>query len=107
VSAAKICKFVTERVGIGLPMSIVWGNNLAQLLNMAPNDLSGMIGGKWKQYSLRRQNLLGCHCSEILSTQLLRHPVLKSAFQPVLVVTMLAVAERFKSVIDKMKYGSD
>jgi len=30
-----------------------------------------------------------------------------SAFKPILAVTMLVVAETFKSVIDKMKYGSN
>jgi len=35
------------------------------------------------------------------------HPALTSAFEPILVVTMPRVAETFKSVMDKMTYGTD
>ena len=44
---------------------------------------------------------------EIQSTPPQGHPALTSAFEPILVVTMPRVAETFKSVIDKMTYGTN
>jgi hypothetical protein len=35
------------------------------------------------------------------------HPVLSSALEPSLVVTMLTVAERLQKVIDKMNFDTD
>jgi hypothetical protein len=44
--------------------------------------------------------------SEIMSTPLQGHAALISAFEPILLVTMPGVAEIFKSVIDKITYGT-
>jgi len=38
VAAGTICKPLTEKVVMGLPLSIVWGNSLEELVNMAQND---------------------------------------------------------------------
>jgi hypothetical protein len=40
-------------------MSIVWGNNLAQLLNMAPNDLSGMLGWQMEAVFIAEAEFIG------------------------------------------------
>jgi len=44
---------------------------------------------------------------EIQKTPPKGHPALKSALEPILVVTMPGVAETFKSVIDKMRFATD
>ena len=45
--------------------------------------------------------------SEIQSTPPPGHPAPTLSFEPILVVTMPGVAETFKSIINKMTYGTD
>ena len=107
VAAAMICKLLTEKVVMGLPLSILWGNTLEDLVDMAHNDIPGIISDEWEWYPLRRQNAVPHHLSEIQSTPPQGHPALTLALVPILVVTMPGVAETLKSVIDEMTYGTD
>jgi len=107
VAAAMICKLLTEKVVMGLPLSILWGNTLEEWVNLAQNDFPGIIGDEREWYPLRRQNSVPRRLSEIHSTPPQGHPALTSAFEPILGVTMHGVAETFKSVIDEMTYGTD
>ena len=102
-----LCKLVTEKVVMWLPLSIVWGNTLEKWVNLAQNDFRGIIMDQWEWYPLQRQNSVPCRLFEIQSTPPLGHLVLTSAFEPILVGTMPGVAETFKNVIDKMTYGTD
>jgi len=107
VIAAMICKLLTEKVVMGLLLSILWGNTLVEWVNLAQNNFPGIIGDEWEWYPLRRQNSVPRRLSEIQSTPPQGHPALTSAFEPRLVVTMPGVAETFKSVIDEMCHGAD
>jgi hypothetical protein len=107
VAAAIICKLLTEKVVIGLLLSILWENTHDERLDLGKNDFPGMIGDKWEWYPLRRYNSMPCHLAKIQSTAMQGHPVRTLASEPILVVPMPGVAERFKSVIDKMTYGTD
>ena len=102
-----LCKLVTEKVVMWLPLSIVWGNTLEKWVNLAQNDFRGIIMDQREWYPLRRQNSVPCHLLEIQSTPPLGHLVFTSAFEPILVGTMPGVAETFKNVIDEMTYGTD
>jgi hypothetical protein len=107
VAAVMLCKLVTEKVIMGLPLSIEWRNTLEEWLNLAQNDFPGIVGDKQECFPLRRQYSVP-HCLfEIQSTPLQGHPVLTSGFEPPLVVTNPGVAETFTSVINKMPYGTD
>jgi len=107
VAVATLCKLVTEKVVMGLPLSILWGNTLQEWVDLAQNDIPGIISDQQKWYPLRRQNSVPRRFSDIHSTPLEGHPALTSGFEPILVVTMPGVAEKFKSVIDEMTYGTD
>jgi len=107
VAAAMLCKLVTEKVVIGLTLSIVWGNTLKEWVNLAQNDFPRIIGDEREWYPLRRQNSVPHRLLEIQSTPLQRHPALTSSIEPILVVMMPGVAETLKSVIDEMTYGTD
>jgi hypothetical protein len=106
VAAAMLCILVTEQVVMGLPLSILWGNTLDQWVNdLAQNDFPRMISDEWEWYPLQRLKSVP-HCLfEIQSTPPQRHPVLTPGYEPILVVTMPGLAEKFKNVIDKMTYG--
>jgi len=43
VAAAMLCKLVTEKVVMGLPLSILWGNNLEQWVILPDNDFPGIV----------------------------------------------------------------
>ena len=107
VAAAMLCKLVTEKVAMGLPLSILWGNKYEEWVNLAQNDYLGLIGDELVWYPLRRQNSVPRRLFEIQSTPPQGHPALTAAFEPILVVTMPGFAETFKSVIDEMTYGTD
>jgi hypothetical protein len=53
VAAAMLCKLATEKVVMGLPMSILWGNILEQRVDLAQNYFPGIIGDKREWYPLR------------------------------------------------------
>jgi len=107
VAAAMICKLLTEKVVMGLPLSIVWGNTLDQWVNMVQNDIPGIIGEEREWYLLRRHNSMPRHLMEIQKTPLQGHPALTSAIEPIPVVTMPGVAETFTTVIDQMTFATD
>jgi hypothetical protein len=46
VAAAMLCKFVTENVVMGLPLSILWGNTHEEWVNLAQNNFPRIIGKK-------------------------------------------------------------
>jgi len=39
-----LCKLVTEKVVMGLPLSILWGNTLEEWVILADNDFPGIVG---------------------------------------------------------------
>jgi hypothetical protein len=44
VAAAMLCKFVTEKVVMGLPLTILSGNTLEEWVILADNDFPGIVG---------------------------------------------------------------
>jgi len=44
VAAAMLCKLVTEKGVMGLPLCIVWGNTLEEWVIWAHNDFPGIVG---------------------------------------------------------------
>jgi len=107
VAAAMIWKLLTEKVVMGLPLSILWGNTIAVGVIMVQNHFPGMISEEREWYPLQRHNLVPRRPMEIQQTPPQGHPALTSAHEPILVVTIPGVAETFKSVIDKMTYATD
>jgi len=102
-----ICNLLTEKVVLGLPRSIGWGNTLEERVSMAQNVIPGIIGDERESNPVRREHSQPHRRSEILSTPPQGHPALTSAWEPILVVTVPGVAERFKSVINKIIYGTE
>jgi hypothetical protein len=107
VAAAMLCKLLTEKVVMGLPLSIVRGNTLEEWVILARNDFPGIIGEEREWYPLQRLNSVPRRLLEIQTTPPHGHPALESALEPILVVTMPGVAETFKKVIDKMTHGTE
>jgi hypothetical protein len=107
VPAAILCKLVTEKVVMGLPLSILWGNTLEEWVIVAHKGFPGIVGEEQVWYLLQRLNSVPRRLLEIQTTPPHGHPALISTHKPILVVTMLRVAETFKSVIDEMTYGTD
>ena len=107
VAAAMPCTLVTEKVVMGLPLSIFLGNTLEESVNVVQNAFPGIIGDEREWYPLWKQNSVRSCLSEIQSTTLQGHPVFTLAFEPILVLTIPGVAETFKSVINEMAYGTD
>jgi len=107
VAVGMICKLRTEKVVMGLPLLILWGNSHEEWVNMAQNNLPGIIGEEWVWYPLQRLNSVP-HCLiDIQITPPQGHPALTSALEPIVVVTMPGVAETFNSVIDEMTFVTD
>jgi len=106
-AVAMLCKLVTERVVLGLPMSILWGNTLEGWAIVPHNDIPSIVGETQKWYPLQRLNSVPCHLLEIQSTQSHGHAALKSAHKPIMVVTIPGVAKTFKTVIHKTTQGID
>jgi len=107
VAAAMICKLLTEKVVMGLPLLILWRNTLPEWVDMVQNDIPGIIGDEREWYPLQRRNSVPRRLIEIWKTPPQGHPALTSALEPILVVTMPGVAEMFKSVIDEMTLATD
>jgi len=53
VAAAMLSKMVTEKVVMGLPLSILWGNTLEEWLILAHNDFPGFVGDQREWYLLQ------------------------------------------------------
>ena len=105
VAVSMLCKLVTEKVVMGLPGSILWGNTGEEWVIVADKDSPGIVGEEWKWYQLQRLNSVLHRLLEIQATQPHGHPALMSAREPILVVTMPGVAVTFKTVIDEMTHG--
>jgi len=105
VAAAMLCKLVTEKVVMGLPLSILWGNTLVEWVILAQNDIPHIVGKEWEWYLLQRLNSMPCHLLEIQTTPPHGHPALVSPVEPILVDTMPRVTETFKTVIDEITHG--
>jgi len=105
VAAAMFCKLVTEKVVMGLPLSILWGNTLEEWVILAHNNFPGIVSEEREWYPLQRLNSAPRRLLEIQSTPPHGDPALISALEPILVVTMPRVAETFKSVINEMTHG--
>jgi len=101
-----ICKLLTEKVVMGLPLSILWVNTLAEWETMVQNDFPGIIGGEWEWYPLQRHNSVASRHMEIQKTPPQGHPALTSALEPIQGVTIPRVAESFKSVINEIRYAT-
>jgi hypothetical protein len=44
VAAAMLCKLVTEKVVMDLPLSILWGNTLEEWVILADKHFHGIVG---------------------------------------------------------------
>jgi len=106
-AAAMLCKLVTEKVVMGLPLSILRGNTLEEWVILMQDDFPGIDSEEREWYSLQRLNSMPRHLLEIQTTPPHGPPALVSALQPILVVTMRGVAEIVKTVIDEMIHGID
>jgi len=106
VAVAMLCKLVTEKVEMGLPLSILWGNTLEEWVDLAQNNFPGIIGDEREWYPLQRQNSVPRRLLGIQSTPPQGYPALTSAVEPILVVTMPGVAQMMNSVINDMTYGT-
>jgi len=107
VAAAMHCKLLTEKVVMGLPLSILWGNTLEEWVIFVDNDFPGIVSEEREWYPLQRLNSVPRHLLEIQTTPPHGHPPLISAHEPIFVVTMPGVAETIKTVIDEMTHGTD
>jgi len=102
VAASIICKLLTEKVALGLLLTMLWGNTLDEWLNMVQHDYPRIVGIEWEWYSMQSPNSVSCPLLGIHTTPPQGHPALTSAHEPIQVVTMPRVAETFKCVINKM-----
>jgi SNF2 family DNA or RNA helicase len=107
VAAAMICKLPTEKVIMGLPLSILRGNTLEEWVILEDNDFPGIVGEERESYPLQRLNSVPHRLLEIQATPPHRHPALISGHEPILVVTMPGVVQTFKTVTDEMTLGTD
>jgi len=58
VAAAMICKLLTEKVDMGLPLSILWGNTCEEWVNMAQNNYHRIMCEEREWYPLQRLNFV-------------------------------------------------
>jgi hypothetical protein len=102
VATAILCKMVTEKVLIGLPLSTLWGNTVDGWVFMAHNEFPGIVWGEREWYPLERLNSVP---SCLLQIQIIRSQLYAahmSSHEPILVVTMPGVVAIFKTVINEM-----
>lgn len=100
VAADLLCKLITEKGVVGLPLSILWGNSIQKWKHRALTNYLGFIREVQQQYVLQRLNSVPCHSFDIQPTPPSMPPMLTSALKPILVVRMPKVASTFKGVID-------
>jgi len=101
------CKLVTEKVVMGLPLSILWGNTLEEWVILAHNDFPGIVGEAREWYPLQRLNSVPHLLLEMQSKPPDWGPALISAHQSILVVTIPGVAETFENVINERTHQTD
>jgi SNF2 family DNA or RNA helicase len=107
VAAAMLCKSVTEKVAMRLPLSMLWANTLQEWVIVLRNNFLGIVGEERGWYPLQRLNSVPRHLLEIQTTPPHGHPALIQALEPFLVVTMPGVAETLKTVIDEMTHRTE
>jgi len=107
VAAAMICKLLTETFVMVLLLSVLWGNTVEEYVNMARNNVPGIIGEDWEWHPLRIQHSGPHHHIEIQTTPPQGHLADTSAPVPILVVSMPGVADTFKTVIKTITYRAD
>ena len=61
VAAINICKLLTEKVEMGLPLISLWGNSILHWVNMTWNNFPGNRGEEQESYLLERYNAMS-HC---------------------------------------------
>jgi len=81
VAAAMICKLLTEKVVMGLPLFILWGNTFEEWVILADNDFPGIVGEEREWYPLQRLNSVPRRLLEIQTTPPHGHPALISAHE--------------------------
>jgi len=107
VAAAMIYILLSEKLVMGLLLSMLWGNTLDEWVNMAQNEYPSIIGEAHVWYPLQRLYLVPCCISEIRTTPAVRHPAFTWALEQIIVITIPRVAATFQSVINKMTFGTD
>jgi hypothetical protein len=107
VAAAMLCKLVTEKVVMGLPLSILWGNTLEDWVILVHNDFPGIVGEEREWYPLQRLSLVPHRLLEIQTIPHHGHPAHISAYDPIMVLTIPVVAETRKTVIDRTTHRTN
>jgi hypothetical protein len=105
--SAIVCKLLTDDVGMGLRLLILWWNTLEAWVLLMCTNFPGIASEERKWEPLQRLNTGPRRCLAILTTASHRDPALVSAFEPILVVTMPDSAETFKTVIDVMTHETN
>jgi hypothetical protein len=105
VSAGMICKLLTEKVVMGLPQSILWGNTVEEWVMLADDDFPGIVGEQSEWYPHQRLNSVPPHLLQIPTTTPHGHPALILAHEAILVLTMHGVTETFNTVLYEMTHG--
>jgi hypothetical protein len=107
VVVAMFCSLVTDKVVMGLLLSILWWNTLEEWVILAHNNFASIVGEEQEWYQLQRLNSVPRRLLEIQTAPPHRHPAFVSALEPILVVTRAGVAETFQTVIDEMAHGTE
>ena len=107
VAAAMLCKLFTVEVVMGLPLPILWGNTLEELVILAHNNFPAIVSEEQEWYPLQRLNSVPHQMLSIQTTPPHGHPALVSSLEPILVVNIRGVAETFKTIIDEMTHGTE
>ena len=106
VAVAMLCQLVTEKVVMGLPLSILWGNTLEECVILAHDDFPSIVGEEREWYQLQRLHFVPRRLLAIQATPPHWYLAHVTALEPILVVTIPGVAETFKTVIDKIISGT-
>jgi hypothetical protein len=106
VEAAMHYKLVTEKVVMGLPLSMLWGNTLGQWVNMVQIYFPGIVSEDREWFLVDRVNSVPYYRLEMQTAPSHGHPAPGLTFEPILVVTMAGVAVTFKMVTDKVTHGT-
>jgi len=107
VAVAMLCKFVTEKVVIGLPLSIVWGNTLEEWVILLLNDCPGIVGQEQEWYLLQRLNSVPCCLLETQTPPPHGYPAHVPALELILVATMPGLGDTIKTVINESTHGTE
>jgi len=81
VAVVMLCKLVTEKVVMGLPLPILWGNTCEEWEILVHNDFPGVVSEEREWYPLLRLNSVPRRLLEIKSTPPHEHPALILAFE--------------------------